>query len=204
MANLSIPSGGGSSISKASGAEVNTGTDDEKYITAKAAADSNLAYLSDVGWIAVATSQSVGTGNTHDVTGIPTTAREIFIQLNGLSYGGVGAASPTIQFIVSGSPVTSGYNSRVHTNSTIVDVTSGIPVFHNSTTAAEAIAGSLWVVCTDTTNHSYWGEGLAHTSVRSCDFTGTITLAAQASGIRLQGPGANVADAGTITVLYRL
>jgi hypothetical protein len=49
MANLSIPgAGGGSSLTKATGAEINTGTDDAKYITAKAITDSNVAFLSDI------------------------------------------------------------------------------------------------------------------------------------------------------------
>jgi hypothetical protein len=48
MANISIPGAGGSSLSKATGAEVNTGTDDAKYLTSKAIADSNVAFLADI------------------------------------------------------------------------------------------------------------------------------------------------------------
>lgn len=40
--------GGGSIPVKASGAEINTGTDDAKFATAKAIADSNIAFLSDI------------------------------------------------------------------------------------------------------------------------------------------------------------
>ncbi len=42
-----VPSSGGASLSKATGAEVNTGTDDAKYVTAKAIEDSS--YIKDSG-----------------------------------------------------------------------------------------------------------------------------------------------------------
>lgn len=49
MATITIPGGGsGSSLTKAAGSDINTGTDDAKYATSKAIADSNLAYLSDI------------------------------------------------------------------------------------------------------------------------------------------------------------
>jgi hypothetical protein len=204
MANLNIPGSGGTSLSKASGAEINTGTDDAKYVTAKAIADSNVALLSDIpaSWTAVVTSQSVGTGNTHDVTGIPTTAKMIYVAFNGVSWNGSGAAAPTVQLIVSGSPVNTGYNSQVHTNSTIVAVTTGFPFFHNSTTAAEAVVGALRIVCYNATTHEYMADGLGFTSVRSVDYVGQLSAAAQTTGIRLQAPGANNFDGGTVSVWY--
>jgi hypothetical protein len=54
--------GGGTTLEKAIGSEINTGTDDAKYVTSKAIADSNIAMLADTANIAGINPQ---TGTTY-------------------------------------------------------------------------------------------------------------------------------------------
>lgn len=65
------PSGGptGAIPVKASGAEVDTGTDDAKFVTAKAIADSNLTFLSEV----------------QDLVGVKASADEVLFKASNLS-----------------------------------------------------------------------------------------------------------------------
>jgi len=57
-----------SPLSKAVGSEINTGTDDAKYATSKAIADSNLAYLADIPSKAVGSELDTGTDDAKYVT----------------------------------------------------------------------------------------------------------------------------------------
>jgi hypothetical protein len=155
------------------------------------------------GWQSLGTFP-IGTGSNLDISGIPSTAREIYFSFNGISFSNTVSAVPLIQPIVSGSPVTSGFNGRVHTNSTIVDTTAGIPIFHNSMTGAESIEGDMRIFCLDSTSHIYKATGLSWTSVRSCDFGASFTLAGQVAGFRIQPPNSlNLDGGGSVTIYYR-
>jgi hypothetical protein len=154
------------------------------------------------GWVLVE-SKSVGTGNTVDVTGIPSDAREIKVIGTGITWNGAGAAFPLLRFIISGSAVATGYSSVLTTNTQINTVTDGIPFFWSSTTAAELIRMFCTIFCVNESTHAYTGEGQSQSSVRSNQFSGEITAAAQIGGVRLVAPGANNFDGGNIAVYYR-
>lgn len=53
---------------KATGTEINTGTDDAKFATAKAITDSNVAFLSDIPTFPTKIQTIVATGQTDDIT----------------------------------------------------------------------------------------------------------------------------------------
>lgn len=55
-------------LSKATGAEINTGTDDDKFVTAKAITDSTVAFTADLPVKATGAETNVGTNDTKFVT----------------------------------------------------------------------------------------------------------------------------------------
>lgn len=104
--NLSITAGvlnaaGGTSLTKATSADVITGTDDAKYLT-------SLALRG--GAIVQATTQATTSGTSKDVTGIPSWVKRITIQILGVSTSGTSV--PIIQ-IGDGAITTSGYTGSV-------------------------------------------------------------------------------------------
>lgn len=140
---------------------------------------------------------SVGTGSNVDVTGIPAGVTEIEVYLVGVSENA--ASNLLIQFIVGGSPVTSGYVSASGNSGTEVGSTSGFVIYQgtasrtaNGTYRLVLVSSGTWVG-----THAV-GMGV---STAASSGGGSATGVGTVEGIRLSTPG-NF-DAGSIVVSWR-
>lgn len=131
-------------------------------------------------------------GGSVDLTGFPTPAREIHLQFWEVSFSA--NDNMLLQFIVGGSPVTTGYKNG---NSVAASSTSGIEV--DTDGSANAMSGHVRLRRVDLAAHDWeaeyhvrtnatggWASGMAH-----------ITLAGDPTGIRVTRTGsANFDNAG--------
>lgn len=91
-----IPSaGGGSSLAKATGAEVDTGTDDAKYVTAKAIEDSSYAKTAAItAAVAAAISDTAYAGSWNAVTDVAPSKNAVYDKIEAV-IASIPAAGPT-------------------------------------------------------------------------------------------------------------
>ena len=83
---------------KATGAEINTGTDDEKFATPKAIADSNIAFIADVPVKATGVETNVGTNDAKFVTPLASMTAKTTVT----AYAPAGAGTTTIDLSLGG------------------------------------------------------------------------------------------------------
>lgn len=82
----------------ATGAEVNTGTDNAKYVTAKAITDSTVAFVSDVPVKATGAETNVGTNDTKFVTPLASMTAKTTVT----AYAPAGAGTTTLDLSLGG------------------------------------------------------------------------------------------------------
>jgi hypothetical protein len=155
--------------------------------------------LYGAGWTTVA-SQSVGTGNDVVISGLPTGWTEALVKITGLSHGAT-ATQPLLQFVTSGGNIETGYSANIGTNTSILTETGGIPVFWSSVAATEFLKITVRIKRTGAL--TFEADGISGSGVRTCTFLGDITLASEATGLRLKASGAVVFDGGNISVYAR-
>ena len=85
-------------LSKATGAEINTATDDDKFVTAKAIEDSNLARAADLPVKATGAETNVGTNDAKFVTPLASKTAKTIVT----AYAPAGAGTTTIDLSLGG------------------------------------------------------------------------------------------------------
>jgi hypothetical protein len=150
-------------------------------------------------WTTVA-SQSVGTGNDVVISGLPTGWTEVLVKITGLSFG-ASAAQPLLQFVTSGGNIDSGYSAYLATNTSMLAETTGIAIFWSSIAALDVHKVTVRIKRTGALTFEV--DGSAISAVRACVFLGDITLASEATGLRLKASGSVAFDGGNISVYAR-
>ena len=144
-------------------------------------------------------STSVGTGSSVDLTGIPSSAREVEVYLNGVSLSG--STYLLLQLLVGGSPVTSGYRSASNTSG--ADAVSIVGFVFFAGGAAVTLDGIVRLV-RSASGEWVSSHALARGGILSgCSGGGVVTGVGTVNGIRLLSAGADVFDGGTFTVMWR-
>jgi hypothetical protein len=179
----------------ASQVEAEAGTSSTKLMTPQRTAQAIDAQATQK--LSFSSLTSVGTGSNVDVTGIPAGVTEIEVYLVGVSENA--ASNLLIQFIVGGSPVTSGYVSASGNSGAEVGSTSGFVIYQgtasrtaNGTYRLVLVSSGTWVG-----THAV-GMGVA---TAASSGGGSATGVGTVEGIRLSTPG-NF-DAGSIAVSWR-
>jgi hypothetical protein len=155
--------------------------------------------LYGAGWTTVA-SQSVGTGNDIVIPGLPAGWTEVLVKITGLSFDAA-ATQPLLQFVTSGGNIATGYSAYLATNTSMLPETTGIPVFWSSVAAVDLLKITVRIKRTGAL--TFEADGTSISAVRACVFLGDITLASEATGLRLKASGAVNMDGGNISVYAR-
>ncbi len=136
-------------------------------------------------------------GTAHDVTGIPSTAREVEIYFAGNSL--TGTNNYLVQLLVDGLPVTSGYTSSSGTSGVETDFSSGFGIHVAS--AARSLNGMMRLVRVGT---GLWVQSHS-VGLNPADANGggRISGVGTVNGIRLTRTGADTFDAGSFYVSWR-
>lgn len=150
-------------------------------------------------WTTVA-SQSVGTGNDVVISGLPAGWTEVLVKITALSFG-ASAAQPLLQFVTSGGNIETGYSAYLATNTSMLPETTGLPVFWSSIAAVDVLKITVRIKRTGAL--TFEADGTSISAVRACVFLGDITLASEATGLRLKASGAVAMDGGNISVYAR-
>lgn len=152
--------------------------------------------------IVTKTSASATTSGTAvDFTGLPSGLSNIEVVLNGCSLSGTD--NFLIQLIVSGSPVTTGYNSYTSTPLSGGSATSTAGFIVRSASAANTVNGVVRLKI-DTTTSTVWADGIpAGVGIGSTiDCSGVKTFSGTITGIRLTRTGTDTLDLGAAYLNY--
>lgn len=180
-------------LTKATSADVITGTDDAKYLTALALRG---------GAIVQSVTEATTSGSTKDVTGIPSWAKRITIQFNGVSTNGT--TTPLIQ-IGDGSISASGYLGAASTFSTTVATSNhssgfllanavlAATVLHGHLTLQKLQGSNLWTI-----SGALGGSNAAFATV----IGGSKSLTNALDRVRLTTNSADAFDAGSWCVSW--
>jgi hypothetical protein len=168
---------------------------DSKYPSQKAI----KAYVDARSWTQIA-SESVGTGNDVVISGLPTGWTEVLVKITGLSFDAA-ATQPLLQFVTSGGNIATGYSAYLATNTSMLPETTGIPVFWSSVAAVDVLKITVRIKRTGALTFEV--DGTSISAVRACVFLGDITLASEATGLRLKASGTVNMDGGNISVYAR-
>jgi hypothetical protein len=180
----------------ASQAQAEAGTDNTTVMTPLRTAQAIAVDASPI--LTFSSNVSTASGNVFDFTGFPSTVREIEIYWQNVSLSD--ASDATVQLIIGGSPVTSGYQSSSSSSGADSTSTLGFHMYNDSTSRYYSgimrivrAANGVWVESHSTTlgggdaSGGGWISGL-----------GTLT------GIRITSTGgAGSYDQGNVSVSYR-
>ena len=154
------------------------------------------------GGVTLATPVATTSGTAIDFTGIPSTARLIFVMYNGVSLSGT--ANHRNQLGDSGGVETSGYVGTVGSRTADTNLSAGFDI--DFSTAATAISGTLILTCLDATNNIWTATGIfaADGTPQSIRYlSGRKPLSATLDRVRITSSnGTDTFDAGSVNILY--
>lgn len=166
--------------------------------TANAAEDYSLR-----GYYQFGPTQTTNGAQNYDFFGFPQGCSDIVLDLDGVSLAA--ATSPLIQFIVNGTPVTSGYagSGTSYGASTMASVFDTTGAYIRILSAGLAIFGRCRITRLSSTrwrvSHSLT---YGNTIIGNLKGTSDVTLAGEPNGIRLTSTSGNY-DAGTARIGWR-
>jgi hypothetical protein len=180
----------------ASQAQAEAGTDNTKLMTPLRTAQAISVDASPI--LTFSSNVSTASGNVFDFTGIPSTVREIEIYWQNVSLSD--ASDATVQLIINGSPVTSGYQSSSSSSGADSTSTLGFHMYNDLTSRYYSgimrivrVADGVWVE-----SHSTALGGADASGGGWISGLGTLT------GVRITSTGgAGSYDQGNVAISYR-
>jgi hypothetical protein len=149
--------------------------------------------------LAFSSDTPVGTGAFVDITGVPSSAREIEVHFFGVSLND--ASNLLVQLLVSGSPVTSGYVSASGNSGAEAGSAAGFILYKSA--ASRLAHGILRIVRASSGSWSSTHAVGMGSATAASSGGGTVTGVGTVNGIRLTSTGINNFDAGSIVVSWR-